>query len=478
MALAGPETPAIEHPPLHGNRTPIGVPHAVVMMLLIIVATVALTWVVPSGTFDRDSGGLVKPGTFHVVAKHYDTALLLGQPKSTATAAYPASPLSALTAIPAGMTGAASLIFMIMFIGGMFGVLQETGALNAGIDRLVHVSRGNVYVIAPALMLAIAAGSTFLGLISEYLVLIPIMLVLSRRLGLDALFGTALVTIAAKIGYLTSVTNPMALAIAQPIVGVPVFSGIGFRLATFVVFLPVGVWYLLRYARRTAAAPAEAEGPASTALPARHVVILGFVAASVGMIVFGAQRLGWDNPELSAWYLFMAIGIAVVGRLGSRTASTAFLTGMKAMVLPALLVGLAKAVEVILRNGMILDTLINAMARLAEGHPPVIVAQAMMGIQMVIDVFIPSTSGKAAVTMPILGPIGHLAGVSGQVCVQAFLFGNGLTNAVTPTSGMLLAYLATGNVSYGQWLRFIAPLFLILAALSLAAISIAVVIGL
>ena len=457
---------------------PFAMPHAVVMMLLIIVATVALTWVVPSGTFDRDSGGLVKPGTFHVVAKHYDTALLLGQPKSTATAAYPASPLSALTAIPAGMTGAASLIFMIMFIGGMFGVLQETGALNAGIDRLVHASRGNVYVIAPALMLAIAAGSTFLGLISEYLVLIPIMLVLSRRLGLDALFGTALVTIAAKIGYLTSVTNPMALAIAQPIVGVPVFSGIGFRLATFAVFLPVGVWYLLRYARRTAAVPAEAEGPAATALPARHVVILGFVAASVGMIVFGAQRLGWDNPELSAWYLFMAIGIAVVGRLGSRTASTAFLTGMKAMVLPALLVGLAKAVEVILRNGMILDTLINAMARLAEGHPPVIVAQAMMGIQMVIDVFIPSTSGKAAVTMPILGPIGHLAGVSGQVCVQAFLFGNGLTNAVTPTSGMLLAYLATGNVSYGQWLRFIAPLFLILTALSLAAISIAVVIGL
>ena len=458
-------------------RAPFAVPHALVMMLLIIVATVALTWVVPSGEFDRQSSGLVVPGTYHVVAKHYDAAVLVSQPKSTAEVAYPASPLSALTAIPAGMTGAASLIFMIMFIGGMFGVLQETGALNAGIDRLVHASGGNVYVIAPALMLAIAAGSTFLGLISEYLVLIPIVLVLARRLGLDALFGTALVTIAAKIGYLTSVTNPMSLAIAQPIVGVPVFSGIWFRLTTFVLFLPIGVWYLLRYARRTAVAPPEADGPATTALPARHVVILGFVAASVALIVYGAQRLGWDNPELSAMYLFMAIGIAVVGRLGTRSASTAFLTGMKAMVLPALLVGLAKAVEVILKNGMILDTLINGMARLAEGHPPVIVAQAMMGIQMVVDVFIPSTSGKAAVTMPILGPIGHLAGVSGQVCVQAFLFGNGLTNAVTPTSGMLLAYLATGNVSYGQWIRFIAPLFLILTALSLAAISIAVFIG-
>jgi uncharacterized ion transporter superfamily protein YfcC len=459
------------------TRSPFTLPHAVVMMLLIIVATVALTWVVPSGTFERGADGLVRPGTFHLVAKHYDASALLSQPRSTPTAAFPASPLAVVTSIPAGMAGAASLIFMIMFIGGMFGVLQESGALNAGIDRLVHVSRGDVAVIAPVLMLAIAAGGTFLGLISEYLVLIPIVLVLARRLGLDALFATALVTIAAKIGYLTSVTNPMALAIAQPIVGVPVFSGIGFRLATFAIFLPIGVWYLLRYARRVATAPEGAVPADAAPLSGRHVATLGFVAASVAVIVYGAQRLGWDNPELSATYLFMALGIAAIGRVPSRGASAAFLTGMKAMVLPALLVGLAKAVEVVLRNGMILDTLINAMARLASGHPRVVVAQAMMGIQMVIDVFIPSTSGKAAVTMPILGPIGQLAGVSGQVCVQAFLFGNGLMNAVTPTSGMLLAYLATGSVSYGQWIRFIAPLFLILTALSLVGISVAVLIG-
>ncbi|MCX6552403.1 MAG: AbgT family transporter [Acidobacteria bacterium] len=456
---------------------PFKIPHAVVMMLLIIVVTVGLTYVIPSGAFDRDKGGLVRPGTYHVISKDYAPGDILAAKKSSTTLAYPASPLAVFTSIPVGMTGAASLIFMIMFIGGMFGVLQETGALNAGIERLLAATKGNVYVLAPLLMLAIAAGGTCLGLISEYLVLIPIMLVLAKRLGLDALFGTALITIAAKIGYMTSVTNPMALVIAQPIVGVEVFSGIWFRLITFVLYLPIGIWFLLRYVRKSGFVHNQHLEFSSAPLPGRHAAIWSVVTLSVVAIVVGAQKLDWENRELAAMYIFMAVAIAMVGRLTSRSAAGAFLTGMKAMVLPALLVGLAKSVEVILKDGLILDSVIHSMARLAEGQPPVIVAQAMVFIQMVIDVFIPSTSGKAAVTMPILGPIGQLAGVSGQVCVQAFIFGNGLTNTITPTSGMLLAYLATGNVSYGQWLKFILPLFLLLTVLSLAAISIAVLIG-
>jgi uncharacterized ion transporter superfamily protein YfcC len=457
--------------------TPFRVPHAVVMMFLIIVATVALTYVVPSGAFDRTKGGLVLPGTFHLVPKDYSPGDVLAATRSTPARAYPANPVAIFASIPLGMSGAASLIFMIMFIGGMFGVLQETGALSTGIERLLTLTRGNVYLLAPVLMLVIAAGGTFLGLISEYLVLIPIVLVLAERLKLDALFATALVTIAAKIGYMTSVTNPMALVIAQPIVGVPVFSGIPFRLATFVLFLPVGIWFLLRYVRRTGY-DREARVPfASPPLGAGHLAIWAFLLLSVGVIVYGAQEWNWDNPQLSSMYLFMAASVAVIGRLPSRGAAAAFLTGMKAMVLPALLVGLAKAVEIILKDGLILDTIINGLASLAAGRPPVVVAQMMVGMQMILDVFIPSTSGKAAVTMPILGPIGQLAGVSGQVVVQAFIFGNGLTNAVTPTSGMLLAYLATGHVGYGQWLKFIWPLFLILTVLSLAAISVAVWIG-
>jgi uncharacterized ion transporter superfamily protein YfcC len=452
-------------------------PHAFVMMLLIITASVALTYVVPSGEYQRTPAGLVVPGTYRVIPKDYRGALLHRRP-STEARAYPASPLAIVSSIPAGMVGTASLIFMIMFIGGMFGVLRDTGAIEAGIERLLGLTRGNITVLVPLLMLMLAAGSTFLGLISEYLVVIPIVLVLADRLGLDHLFATALVTVAAKIGYMTSVTNPLALAVAQPIVGVPVFSGSGFRLATFVLYLGAGIWYVLRYARRITGGRRIRPAATAARLSARHAAILLLLLGAIGVMVYGAQVLAWGSAELSAMYLFLALAIAAIGGLGARVASQGFLEGMRAMVLAAVLVGLAKAVEIVLRDGLVLDSLIAFLSRAAEGQPRIAAAQAMLLVEMVIDVFIPSTSGKAAVTMPILGPIGQLAGVSGQVIVQSFLFGNGLTNMVTPTSGMLLAYLAAGKVGYGEWLRFVLPLFLLLALLSVAALAVAVLLGL
>ena len=464
----------------HGAPARRRLPHALVMMLLIITAAVALTWIVPSGRYDRTPAGLVVPGTYRVVPKDYRAGLL--HPAAPAAEhdrdlALPASPLAVVTSIPAGLVGAASLVFMIMFIGGMFGVLQATGALEAAIEGLLGLTRGNLLVLVPLLMLVIAAGSTFLGLISEYLVLIPIIVLLAERLGLDNLFATAVVTVAAKIGYMTSVTNPLALAVAQPLVGVPVFSGAGFRLVTFVLYLGLGIWWVLRYVRGRA--PVSPAGPPAAArLSPRHGAILVLLLGAIGLMVYGAQALAWGNAELSAMYVFLALAIAVLGGLDSASAAHGFLQGMRAMVLAGLLVGLAKSVEIILHDGRVLDSIIAFLSRAAEGRPRVLAAQAMLGIEMVIDVFIPSTSGKAAVTMPILGPIGQLAGVSGQVIVQAFIFGNGLTNAVTPTSGMLLAYLAAGKVGYGEWIRFVLPLILLLTVLSLAAIAVAVVIGL
>jgi len=461
------------HPPEPRRR----MPHAVVMMLLIIVVAVGLTYVIPSGEYQRTTAGLVVPGSYHRVTKDYAGALSLSANKAK-DVAYPAKPVAVVSAIPAGMTRAAALIFMILFIGGMFGVLQETGALEAGIERLVVLARGNAKVVVPVLMVLLAFGATFLGLISEYLVVIPMALVLAERLGYDALFGTALVTIAAKIGYLTSITNPLALAVAQPLVGVPVFSGAGFRAATFILFLPIGIWYLFRRSR-VVAVPTVVEGSVDVArdLTARHRFVLVALLAAIVVMVFGVQRWHWSSPELGAMYIGVAIAVGVVGGVASRAMSQAFVRGMQGMMLAALLVGLAAAVEVILRDAMILDSIVEYLTRSLDGKPPVIVANLMMLMQMLIDVFIPSTSGKAAVTMPILGPIGQLAGVSGQVTVQAFLFGNGLMNTLTPTSGMLLAYLATGKITYGQWIKFVFPLAGVLFVLCVAALSIGVAIG-
>jgi uncharacterized ion transporter superfamily protein YfcC len=451
-------------------------PHAVVLMLGVIVAAAALTYVVPSGEFARTPAGLVVPGSFRDVPKDYSTVLSARAPRSPGTAT-PAKPVAVVSSIPIGMTRSAALIVMILFIGGMFGVLEDSGALEAGIERLLTLTRGNPVVVVSILMIALAAGSTFLGLISEYLVVIPMALVLAQRLGYDALFGTALVTIAAKIGYLTSITNPLALAVAQPLVGVPVFSGAAFRAVLFLIFLPLGIWYLFSRTRADRVSPAaisDAPAEARPALTARHRVVLVILLGAIGVMVYGVKTFAWGSTELAAMYVAMAIAIAVVGGIPSRAAAQAFIRGMQGMVLAALLVGLAAAVEVVLRDAMVLDTIVDFLTRAVRNQPPVIVANLMMVIQMAIDVFIPSTSGKAAVTMPILGPIGQLAGVSGQVTVLAFLFGNGLMNTLTPTSGMLLAYLATGQVSYGRWIRFIFPLALALFALCAVALGVAV----
>ena len=456
-------------------RPRVRTPHAMIMMLAVITAAVALTWIIPSGSYQRNEKELVIPATFHVIPKDYSSALRFGHPP--AGYAKPASPLAIVTSIPTGMVRQASLIFMILFVGGMFGVLQQTGALTAGIARLMSVTRGNARIVVPIVMVALAAGSTFLGLISEYLVLIPIAVILAEQLGYDALFGTAMVTIAAKIGYLTSVTNPLALVVAQPIVGVPVFSGAAFRAATFLIFLPLGIWFLMRAVGRRPLAIGTAEENAAT-LSARHTAALLVLLAAIVLMVVGVQRYSWGNPELSSMYLGVGIVLAIVAKLGAREGAQAFLKGMQAMMLAAILVGLAAAVEVILRDAKVLDTIVAGLTQTVEGKSPAVVAVLMMFVQMVIDVFIPSTSGKAAITMPILGPIGLLSGVSGQVTVQAFLFGNGLMNTLTPTSGMLLAYLAAGGVSYGRWIRFIAPLAIALVVLCTIALVIAVAIGL
>jgi uncharacterized ion transporter superfamily protein YfcC len=442
----------------------------VLMMLAALAVAVALTWLIPSGAYQRDAKGLVLPGTYQPIDKPHDLAALLPQ-KTTAEAARPASPVAIVTAIPAGMVRAAGLIGMLLFLGGMFGVLRATGALEAAIARLATVTRGRVGLVAPALMIAISAGSTFLGLISEYLLVIPMMLSLSRAMGLTPFFGFALVTVAAKIGYLCSVANPVALIVAQPIVGVPILSGFLFRFVLWVAFLAIGMAFVLRLAHERDESAAVHDAPRLTA---RQRAIMLVLAAGTTILVCGSAFLHWHYAEFTAVYIGLAISLAVAAGFAPAKAVRDFVEGMKSMMLAGLLVGMAVGVEIVLREGRVLDTLIHALAHQAEGLAPVLVGHVLMGIEMVLTLLIPSTSAKAALSMPILGPIAQMSGVTGQSTVLAFLLGNGLVNTISPTSGMLLAFLATGGVSYVQWFRFALPLVGLLTLLSLVAMAVAV----
>ena len=456
-------------PKAHGALDPV------LMMLVVLAIAIGLTWVVPSGAFDREHRNVI-PGTYHAVPKQRAPEYLIEPARSTDKTAYPASLTALFTAQPAGMKQSAGLIFMIMFLGGMFGILRASGAMDAAIDRLVAKTGGRVAILVPVLMIAISAGSAFLGLISEYLLIIPIMLTLAERLNLSKLFGLAVVAVAAKIGYLASVANPVALVIAQPIAGVPVFSGWWLRLAIWVVLLAIGVLTVLRLARveGTGVAPTSHAGEA---LPPRQLAIVLSLGVAVVVIVVGSTSFGWHDEAFGAFYIALGAAIAALAGMAPKAAAHAFIDGMKSMMLAALLVGMAAAVEIVLREGLVLDTIIDALSGLASDKPSWLVGQALMAIEMVLTVLIPSTSAKAALSMPILVPIAQLNGVTGQSTVLAFLLGNGLMNMLSPTSGMLLAYLATAQVPYSDWARFILPLWGLLTVFCFVVIAFASAFG-
>ena len=313
----------------HGALDPV------LMMLVVLAIAIGLTWIVPSGAFDRKDRNVI-PGTYHVVPKQRAPAYLIEAGTSNDKIAYPASVTALFTAQPAGMKQSAGLIFMIMFLGGMFGILRASGAMDAAIDRLVAKTGGRVSILVPVLMIAISAGSAFLGLISEYLLIIPIMLALASRLGLSALFGLAVVAVSAKIGYLASVANPVALVIAQPIAGVPVFSGWWLRLALWAGMLGIGMLWVLRLARSEGdGEPVSPSTDPGVALPPRQLAIVMSLAVAVVAIVVGSTRYAWHDEAFAAFYIALGVVIGALAGMSPKAAAHAFIDGMKSMMLAA-----------------------------------------------------------------------------------------------------------------------------------------------
>ncbi|MHA6196079.1 YfcC family protein [Pseudomonas wadenswilerensis] len=448
------------------------------ILLSIVLLALVFTYVVDSGQFQRKDIAVI-PGSYQTLEKdHSLTQLFSIEPrKATDGVARPVSLVEAFMAIPQGIEKRAGLIFMVLFIGGMFGVLNKAGAIDAGLERVLGLTRGNLYVLVPCLMLVFSAGSTFMGLAKEFILIVPLMVAMTTRLGLPNIVGLAIVVISVKIGYLGSITNPVALAVAQPLVGVPMFSGLSMRVIAYLTFLVAGIAFMLVTIRRCGFDASAGFTFASAPLAPRHRANLLLLALGVGFLVYASNRWGWKYPELSAYYLALSMVFAVVAGIGASEAAGAFVDGMKKVLMAGVLIGLATAVEIILSTGQVLDTIVNNLANLVADHGPLVSAYGMFFAQLSLDVVIPSTSGQAAVTMPIFGPLGQLSGVSPQTTVYAFLLGNGLTNLITPTSSGLLILLATAQVGWGQWARFIWPLCLVFAAIALSLLSIAVLTG-
>jgi uncharacterized ion transporter superfamily protein YfcC len=446
----------------------------IIILLGILFLSMFMTYFIDSGSYERN-GKIVVPNTYKVIDKEISLESVLVQQKATSPdIAHPVSFTGVLMSIPEGLERGAGLIFMVLIIGGLFGILTKAGTIDLGLERLLSLVNGNIYLLVITLMTVLSAGSTFLGLASEYLLVIPLMVAMAQRLGMSRIIGFAIVAISVKAGYLASVTNPLPLTIAQPLLGLQVFSGAGVRFMFYLVFLVIGISFVLLMIKREGLNHDGEIQFTANKLPTRHTIILITLAVGIGFLVYASNIWHWKHHALSAYYIGLSILLASMSGIGINGAADAFVSGMKKVLMASFLIGVATAVAVTLEKGMILDTVVYSLMSIINDSGATVSAIGMFFSQLLLDFLIPSTSGQAAVSMPILGPIGQLSGVPPQTTVLAFLFGNGITNMLTPTSGTLLAYLATARVSWSEWAKFILPLWAvyILVAIILLAISV------
>ena len=453
------------------------------MMLAIALIAAVLTYILPSGEYQRN-GKMVVPGTYRVLEKEVSAHGILTSGGEKAQAALEAADKAApvglfdfFTAVPEGIAKQAALVIMVLFVGGMFGILNKSGAVQAGLERVLALTRNNIYILVPVLMLIFSVGTTFLGFSKEYLLMIPIMVALANRMGLPNIIGLSVVALGNMVGHMASITNPYILTIAQPMLGVPLFSGMWLRVVTYVVMLSVATLFVFWRIRRNGMVCAAQSVDAAGRLSTRQVLMLLTLAVGVGFLIYASHSLHWKAVQLSGYYLFLALVIGAISGLGANTAADAFVSGVRKMDIAALLIGLATAVELILAKGKILDTVIYYLVEALGTHGPYVSAYGIFGSEVLLDIVIPSAVGKVAVSMPILGPLGELSGLQPQTTIFAFLMGNGLSNMFVPTSAALLIFLSAAEVTWTQWVRFVWPLIAVFTGLILAMLTWAVYIA-
>lgn len=470
-------------------------PHVFILITGVIFVCALATWVIPSGSFERETKEIngsnrtvVVPGSYEPVEKHRTAqGVLLNQDAGEKAA--PTSLIGFLSAVPRGMQEAADIIFFIFIIGGAFGILERTGVITATIQLLLDFLQNYAALLTAVIMVSIGLCGSFLGMGEEFIPLIPVFVVLAQKLGYDRIYGMAMVILAAQVGFASAITNPFTLGVAQGIAEVDYVSGWELRLGLFVCSITLTVGYLLWYGNRIKKDPSKSlladldddDGFApSEKIPTfnkRHLIIL---ITSIGIfigVIMATLELHWWFNEMSGGFFLMGIIAAIVGGLTLKESADAFVQGCTNMVVAALVVGFAKGIEVVLSEAMVLDTLIQSATAVLDDVPSYIAVQGMLAFQTLLNFFIPSGSGQAAVTMPIMAPIADVLGISRQTAILAFQCGDGYSNLIIPTSGILMSMLALARIPYQRWLRFMLPLLGGLLLLSMVFLTIAVLIG-
>jgi uncharacterized ion transporter superfamily protein YfcC len=468
-------------------------PDTTLIIFSIIVLAAVLTWILPAGAYEKaellvEGAGMrevVVPGSYETVERAFDG---VGDRLLHTVAIILQAPILGFID-----PDAAPIIAFVLLVGGAFAVLQQTGAVETSLRRLVRASQQSrtIQVLTiPLFMGLFSLGGAVFGMAEETIPFILIFVPLALALGYDSITGVAIPFLGSAAGFAGAFLNPFTVGVAQGIAAVPLFSGVGFRIGLWVVTTAVTTAFVMWHAHRVHRDPRrsptfeidqrkrheglhlDAEG--TTELTGQQKAVLGTFFAGIGVLVFGVLVFKWYIIEIAA--LFVAIGIVmgIVGGLGGNGTAQAFMEGAKDLVATAIIIGLARGILIVMQDGQVIDTILHALASGLEGTGSTVAAMAMFGAQTVINFFVPSGSGQAALTMPLMAPLSDLVGVSRQTAVLAFQMGDGFTNMIIPTSAVLMGALTLGGVPWQKWARWMLPLQLTLFLLGLVVLAVAV----
>ena len=411
------------------------VPNTYVIIFALLVLCAVATWLVPGGQYVRADDGSLQYESVEAVPQCWQV----------------------FSSIYHGFEKQAGIIVFILVVGGAFWLLNATGAVSAGIGQFIaRVGKRDKWVLVALTLLFSLAGAVF-GMSEETIPFVGMVVPLMLSMGYDAFMGMLIVYVASNVGFSSAFLNPFTVGIAQGMADLPLFSGLGYRLICWGVLTALLVVFVLVYAARTrkkADVTVEA-APAPEALSGRQKAILAVLGVTVVMLVVGVTQWKWYLPEITGLFLSMGIVCGIIAGFSANRIAEELLAGAKDILSAALVVGFASGIIVILQDGKVVDSILHSMQEGLDGTGPMASLSAMYGIQAVINFLIPSASAKAAITIPIMAPFADMVGVSRQAMVLAFQFGDGFTNMLTPTSGVLMAALAMARIPYEKWLKWV-----------------------
>ncbi len=436
-------------------------PHSYVIIVSLIIIAAALTWIIPSGEFDR----VHIEGSKKMVVVADSFKYLDSSPVNLFEIPYK---------IMFGLKKYADIIFLVIIVGGAFNIIIQTGMFQAFADKLTKKFANNEIMIIPIFTIIFALACMSMG-VNTFIGFAPIGIIIARSMGYDAIVGVSMVMLGGAIGFSTGTFNPFTTGVAQGIAELPLFSGFGFRLVCLFCFWIVTNMYIISYAKKVKANPSLSvvdgidysylEVSDGIKLYKKHFLVLAVVLGCFSILIYGGLNWHWKLKESGAVFIYMGVLSGLVYGYNPSKIAKLFVEGSKKLLFGAFIVGIAGTISIILQEGKILDTAVLYLSGILANLPNYFQAVGMFWMQCITDGLVTSGSGQAAVTMPIMLPVADMLGITRQTAILGFNFGDGFTNYILPSSSALMGFLAISNIPYERWIKYMWKLYLIWIAL-------------